>query len=664
MKIEEKAINTLRFLAVDAIQKANSGHPGMPMGCAPIAFLLYSKIMRHNPKNPKWVNRDRFVLSAGHGSMLLYGILHLSGYEVTLEDLKNFRQWESITPGHPEFGHTPGVETTTGPLGQGFSNAVGMAMAEKHLGAMFNKEDIQLLDHYIYVIASDGDLMEGITHETAAFAGHNKLDSLIVFYDNNEITIDGTTDLAMSEDVGKRFVAYGWNVQHVTDVNDLQALEIAIKKAKATPGKPHLIITDTHIGYGSPHKQDTSSVHGSPLGEEEVKLTKKNLGWDEDKEFFVPDDVKEFFASLQPTYESYEDVWQSKFDAYKSKYPEDAKEFQRIFNGELPELKWEEFENYGDVAATRSASGTVLNLLAEQLPELFGGSADLHPSNNTYLKNYKDFSGNNYRGRNVHFGIREHGMASIMNGMAYYGGIIPYGGTFLVFADYLRPAIRLAAMSHLHPIYVFTHDSIGLGEDGPTHQPVEHLASLRAIPGLTVIRPADANETVYAWKSAIETKDNPVALVFTRQKLPVLDRKKYAPAENTLKGAYVIKSESSPKIDLIIIASGSEVSLALETAQALEDKGDSIRVVSMPSWELFEKQSDDYKESVLPASAKKRLVIEAGVAQGWEKYAGCEGKIISIEKYGASAPYKTLFENYGFTVENVLAEADKILKGK
>ena len=653
-EIEKKAINTLRFLAVDAIQKANSGHPGMPMGCAPIAFLLYSKIMKHNPKNPKWINRDRFVLSAGHGSMLLYGILHLTGYEISLEDLKNFRQWGSITPGHPEFGLTPGVETTTGPLGQGFSNAVGMATAEKHLGAMFNKEDIQLLDHYIYVIAGDGDLMEGISHETAAFAGHNKLDNLIVFYDNNKITIDGSTDLAMSEDVAKRFEAYGWHVQHVTDVNDLSALESAVKTAKAVAGKPHLIITDTHIGYGSPHKQDTASVHGSPLGEEEVRLTKKNLGWDENKEFFIPEDVKEFFESLLPNFQSYEDVWQSKFDAYQSKYPTEAKEFKRIFQSEIPELKWEEFKNYGENVATRSASGKVLNSLAEQLPELFGGSADLHPSNNTYLKNYKDFSANNYLARNIHFGIREHGMAAIMNGMAYYGGIIPYGGTFLVFSDYLRPAIRLAAMSHLRVIYVFTHDSIGLGEDGPTHQPIEHLASLRAIPGLIVLRPADANETVYAWKIAIETKNQPVALILSRQKLPILDRGKYTDAEGTLKGAYILKHEKDTTANIIIIATGSEVALALEAAEVLEKEGKSVRVVSMPSTEIFEMQSDEYKREVLPENIQNRIIIEAGVSQGWEKYAGCKGKIISVEKYGASAPYKILFEKYGFTVEKIL----------
>ena len=658
-KIEERAINTLRFLAVDAIQKANSGHPGMPMGCAPIAFLLYSKIMQHNPKNPKWINRDRFVLSAGHGSMLLYGILHLTGYDISLDDLKNFRQWKSKTPGHPEFGHTPGVETTTGPLGQGFSNAVGMALAEKHLGAIFNKEDIKLLDHYIYVIAGDGDLMEGVTHETASFAGHNKLDSLIVFYDNNKITIDGSTDLAMSEDVGKRFEAYGWHVQHVKDVNNLQELETAVKLAKSTQGKPHLIITDTHIGYGSPHKQDTASVHGSPLGEEEVKLTKKNLGWYEDEEFYVPDDVKDFFESLTPSFESYEDVWNSKFDAYKSKYPEEAEEFERIFNGEIPELKIDEFTNYGEQLATRSASGKVLNQIAEQLPELFGGSADLHPSNNTYLKNYKDFSADNFAGRNLHFGIREHGMASIMNGMAYYGGIIPYGGTFLVFSDYLRPAIRLAAMSGLRPIYVFTHDSIGLGEDGPTHQPIEHIASLRAIPGCVVIRPADANETVYAWKAAIEERHNPVALVFTRQKLPVLDRSQYFQASGTLKGAYVIKKEEKEKIDLILIATGSEVPLALETAKALADKGKSVRVVSMPSWELFERQTKDYKNEVLPPDVENRVVLEMAVAQGWEKYAGCKGLIISIEKYGASAPYKILLEEYGFTVEKVVEKIEE-----
>jgi len=662
--LQEKCINTLRLLAVDGVQKANSGHPGMPMGCAPIAYLLYAKIMKHNPANPKWFNRDRFVLSAGHGSMLLYSSLNLSGYNVSLDDLKNFRQWGSITPGHPEFGLTPGVETTTGPLGQGFSNAVGMSVASKFLAAKFNKENFNLIDHYIYVIAGDGDLMEGVTHETASYAAHNKLDNLIVFYDNNNITIDGKLSLSMSEDVGKRYEAYGWHVQHVTDVNDLNALEKAVNNAKNEKSKPSIIITDTHIGFGSPNKQGTASVHGSPLGEEEVKLTKKNLGWHQDKTFYIPDDVSGEFAKVKSTGINYEAEWQKLFDEYSTKYPDNAKLFNNVMEGEFGD-GWKEklpkYLDYSEKAATRAISGKVLNAIAESLPTLLGGSADLAPSNNTYLKNYNDFSPADYSGRNFHFGIREHAMGAILNGMALYGGLIPYGGTFMIFSDYMRPTIRLAALSEIRPIYVFTHDSIGLGEDGPTHQPVEQMASLRAIPGLINIRPADANETVFAWKAAIENRKGPVALALTRQGLPVIDRTKYAPAEGTLKGAYVLKdSHGTP--DLILIASGSEVSLALSAADELDKKEINTRVVSFPSWELFEMQGDDYKESVLPKNVKARLVIEAGIKQGWEKYIGDEGKAITIDKFGASAPAKILFEKYGFTVENVVAKGLELIK--
>lgn len=664
--IEQLAINTIRFLAIDGVQKANSGHPGMPMGCAPIAYSLYSKIMKHNPANPKWINRDRFILSAGHGSMLLYSILHLCGYGVSLNELKNFRQWGSITPGHPEFGLTPGVETTTGPLGQGFSNAVGMAIAQAHLASMFNKDDIKLIDHFIYGICSDGELMEGISHESASLAGHLKLGKLIFFYDDNKITIDGSTSLAFSEDISKRFDAYGWHVQTVADVNDVASLEAAVTNAQSVSDKPSLIITKTHIGFGSPNKQDSSDAHGSPLGEAEIKLTKQNLGWQEEAAFFIPDEVKEYFKQVQVNGKSVEEEWNRKFLDYQKKYPEEAKLFSEVMHGEFGN-EWKSklpvFEDDGKKMATRTASGKVINSIASSLPTLIGGSADLAPSNNTFLKDYKTFSSENYSGRNFHFGIREHGMAGVMNGMAIYGGVIPYGATFLVFSDYLRPSIRLASISKIKPIYIFTHDSIGLGEDGPTHQPVEHLASLRAIPGLVVIRPADANETSAAWSAAIEHKGSPVALILTRQGLPILDQKKYPSAENLLKGAYILKDPNS-KPDLILMASGSEVSLALNASERLEAAGRKVRVVSFPSWELFEMQSGKYKNTVLPPNVKKRISIEAGASQGWQKYIGDEGVSISMESFGASAPVEILLEKFGFTVENILEHANKILSEK
>lgn len=664
--IEQLAINTIRFLAIDGVQKANSGHPGMPMGCAPIAYSLYSKIMKHNPANPKWINRDRFILSAGHGSMLLYSILHLCGYGVSLNELKNFRQWGSITPGHPEFGLTPGVETTTGPLGQGFSNAVGMAIAQAYLASMFNKDDIKLIDHFIYGICSDGELMEGISHESASLAGHLKLGKLIFFYDDNKITIDGSTSLAFSEDISKRFDAYGWHVQTVADVNDVASLEAAVTNAQSVSDKPSLIITKTHIGFGSPNKQDSSDAHGSPLGEAEIKLTKQNLGWQEEAAFFIPDEVKEYFKQVQVNGKSVEEEWNRKFLDYQKKYPEEAKLFSEVMHGEFGN-EWKSklpvFEDDGKKMATRAASGKVINSIASSLPTLIGGSADLAPSNNTFLKDYKTFSSENYSGRNFHFGIREHGMAGVMNGMAIYGGVIPYGATFLVFSDYLRPSIRLASISKIKPIYIFTHDSIGLGEDGPTHQPVEHLASLRAIPGLVVIRPADANETSAAWSAAIELKGSPVALILTRQGLPILDQKKYPSAENLLKGAYILKDPNS-KPDLILMASGSEVSLALNASERLEAAGRKVRVVSFPSWELFEMQSGKYKNTVLPPNVKKRISIEAGASQGWQKYIGDEGVSISMESFGASAPVEILLEKFGFTVENILEHANKILSEK
>ncbi len=662
-KTDLATINTLRFLSVDAVQKANSGHPGMPMGCAPIAYTLYAKHMRHNPENPGWVNRDRFILSNGHGSMLLYSILHLCGYKISMEDIKNFRQWESITPGHPEYHLTPGVETTTGPLGQGFANAVGMAIAESYLASMFNKEDFRILDHFIYGICSDGDLMEGVSHEAASIAGHLKLGKLIFFYDDNGITIDGSTNLSFSEDIAKRFDAYGWQVLNVDDVNNLSALEAALLTARNESERPTIIITKTHIGFGSPHKQDTSGAHGSPLGDEEIRLTKKNLNWPEDKTFYIPEEVSELFKSLSKQFGKYEADWNSLFEEYSGRYPEEAALFRKIMSREYGD-EWKDnlpvFEDDGKKMATRSASGKVLNAIAPFLPSLIGGSADLAPSNNTYLKGFEDFNASDRKGRNFHFGIREHGMASILNGMALYGGIIPYGGTFLIFSDYLRPAIRLGALSGINPVYVFTHDSIGLGEDGPTHQPVEHLAALRAIPKVVLIRPADANETSAAWKYAIEHKGSPVLLILTRQGLPVLDQTKYGSAENLSKGAYILQDTPDP--ELILMASGSEVSTALQAAKILEKQGVKIRIVSLPSFELFEMQTEDYRESILPSKIKARVSVEAGISQCWYKYIGDGGEAVSIEKFGASAPEQVLMEQYGITAENVAEVSLRVME--
>ncbi len=662
-EIDELAINTIRFLAVDGVQKANSGHPGAPMALAPIAYTLYQKYMHHNPANPKWLNRDRFILSNGHASMLLYSTLHLCGYKISIDDLKHFRQWDSITPGHPEYTLTPGVETTTGPLGQGFTNAVGMAISEAFIAATFNKDDIKIIDHYIYGICSDGDMMEGISHEAASLAAHLKLGKLIFFYDDNKISIDGSTSLAFTEDVGKRYEAYGWHVQHIDDVNDLDAIEKAIKAAQADD-RPSFIVTKTHIGYGSPNKQDKESAHGSPLGEEEVKLTKKSLGWQEDSNFLVPDKVTDAFKNVQKNGAEQEKEWNELFAKYKSKYPDEAKLFEDVMAGKFGDT-WKEklpsFKDEGKAMATRAASGKVLNAIASSLPTLIGGSADLEPSNNTYLKDYDKFSSTSYNGRNFHFGVREHGMTSMLNGMSIYGGVIPYGGTFLIFSDYARPAIRLASLSEIRTILVYTHDSIGLGEDGPTHQPIEQLASLRAIPKVIVIRPADANETAYAWQAAIEHTDSPVILALTRQGLPILDQGKFPSAKGLFKGAYILKdSEGVP--DIILMASGSEVSVILDAAEELMTSGTKVRVVSFPSWELFEKQSEDYKNSVFPKSVKARVSVEAGVKQGWEKYIGDSGESISIEKFGSSAPGKIVMEKYGFTKENVVNTAKKVLK--
>jgi len=658
--IEQLSINTIRTLSIDAVQKANSGHPGMPLGCAPIAYLLYSKLMKHNPSNPKWINRDRFILSAGHGSMLLYSTLHLSGYDVSLDDLKNFRQWNSKTPGHPEYGHTPGVETTTGPLGQGFATAIGMAVARDYLASVFNKDDYKIIDHYIYGICSDGDLMEGISHEAASFAGHHKLGKLIFFYDDNGISIDGKTSITYSDDVQKRFEAYHWNVFRVNDVNNLPELESVAQQAINNSDKPTLIITKTHIGFGSPNKQDTSAAHGAPLGVDEVLLTKKNLGWNYKEEFYVPAEVYEHFSDVIKRGKELERTWENLFLSYKEKYPEDAILFERIFNNDFGNQWEEKIPYFTEPMATRAASGKILNAIAKDLPTLIGGSADLAESNNTTLKDFKSFSSENRNGRNIHFGIREHAMGAMLNGMALYGGIIPYGATFLVFSDYLRPALRLSALMKLRTIFIFTHDSIGLGEDGPTHQPIEHLASLRAIPNVIVIRPADANETSEAWKFALKHKGGPVILALTRQKLPCFDRTVFSPANYLTKGAYILK-DSNDVPDIILMASGSEVDLIIKASEKLETEGIKTRVVSFPSWEIFEMQDEKYKKSVFPDGIKTRLAVEAGVKQGWEKYIGEKGDVICMKSFGASAPDKVLFEKFGFTIENILQKAKQLL---
>jgi transketolase len=661
--IDELAINTIRFLSAEAVQRANSGHPGTPMACAPIAYVLYTKYMKHNPANPNWKNRDRFILSAGHASMLLYSMLHLCGYGLSMEEIKNFRQWGSLTPGHPEYHLTPGVETTTGPLGQGFGNAVGMAMAQAFLSSKFNKEDIKIIDHFIYGICSDGDLMEGVSHESASLAGHLKLRKLIFFYDNNYISIDGETSLSFSEDVGKRFEAYNWHVQHIDDVNNLEVIENAVKEAQRSD-KPSIIITRTHIAYGSPNKHDTSEAHGAPLGEEEIKLTKKNLGWPEDSSFLVPDEVKTFFSSVKSKGVQYENEWNKIFDKYKAKYPEDARMFESIMNGDFG-TKWKDalpiFEVDGKKLATRAASGKVLDALTPHIPTMIGGSADLTPSNNTKAKGFENFSSQNYSGRYLRFGVREHAMGSTLNGMAIYGGVIPYGGTFLIFSDYLRPAIRLGSLSGIKPIFVFTHDSIGLGEDGPTHQPVEHLAALRAIPKVLVIRPADANETAYAWYAAIEHRNSPVALILTRQGLPILDQNKFPSARGLLKGAYILL-DSIGTPELILMASGSEVAVTLSAAEKLQGEGINVRVISFPSWEIFEQQTQEYKDYVLPPSVAARVSVEAAVKLGWERYTGTFGESISIEKFGSSAPEKILMEKYGFTLQNVYETGKRVLE--
>ncbi|MEO8957180.1 MAG: transketolase [Ktedonobacteraceae bacterium] len=658
--LEQLCINTIRTLAMDGVQKANSGHPGTPMALAPITHLLWMRFMHYNPRNPAWRNRDRFILSAGHASMLLYSMLHLTGYDLPLEQLKNFRQWGSHTPGHPEYGETPGVETTTGPLGQGFGNGVGMAIAERFLANRYNRPNHTIIDHHTYAIASDGDLMEGVSSEAASLAGFLKLGKLIYFYDNNHITIEGTTDLAFGEDVGRRFEGYHWHVQHVEDGNDLGALEQAIQAAQAETERPSLIIVHTHIAYGSPNKHDTSEAHGSPLGADEIILTKRNLGWPSEEPFYEPEEVLAYYHQAIERGQKQEHDWQTRYAAYKTAYPELAAQWEQEMSGQLPE-GWDSdipTFNAGEAMASRVASSKVINAIAPKLPGLVGGSADLAPSTNTLMKGLGDF-GPESNGRNMHFGIREHAMGSILNGMSLHGGIIPFGATFLIFSDYMRPPMRLAALMQIKTIYVFTHDSIGLGEDGPTHQPIEQLAALRAIPGLTIIRPGDANETAEAWRQAI-VHAGPVALVLTRQNLPTLDRSVMAPASNLAKGAYVLlDSENTPQI--ILIATGSEVSLAVDVANVLRQDGVQIRVVSMPSWELFEEQSTAYKEMVLPKHVSARIAIEAASPMGWERYIGAQGDTVTLNHFGASAPAKTLFQQFGFTVDNIVEKAKKLV---
>ena len=660
--LDQLCINTIRTLSMDGVQKAKSGHPGMPMGTAAMSYVLWTKHLKHSPSNPKWHNRDRFVLSAGHGSMLLYSLLQLTGYELTLDDLKNFRQHKSKTPGHPEFRWTPGVETTTGPLGQGFANGIGMAIAERYMAARYNRPNFEVVKYRIYGIVSDGDLMEGVSAEAASLAGHLKLGNIIYLYDDNHISIDGNTSLAFTEDVAKRFEAYGWHVQIVEDGNDLEAVHAAIKAAEEESGRPSLIKVRTHIGFGSPNKQDTSEAHGSPLGEEEVRLTKRKLGWDPEKHFEVPAEALQHFRRAVEQGKKWESLWGTMFESYKRSHPDLAGELENVRNGNLGDDWKRALPVYGPETsmATREASGKALNALAPVLPTLIGGSADLAPSNNTYLKGIPEFQANVYSGRNFRFGVREHAMGSLLNGMALTDGIIPYGGTFFVFSEYMRPPIRMAALMGIRPIYVFTHDSIGLGEDGPTHQPVEQFAALRAIPNITLIRPCDANETSIAWKVAIEHTSGPVALALTRQKVPTLDRTKYAAAENLAKGAYTL-TENSKTPQIILIGTGSEVQFALGAYEQLVKENIQARVVSMPSWELFERQSKEYRDSVLTPSVKKRVIIEAGSPMGWHKYAGDGGMIIGLASFGESAPYEILYKEYGFTVENVLKKARELL---
>lgn len=654
LELHRQAANTIRGLTMDAVQKAGEGHPGMPMGMADVAVVLWNQFLRHNPDDPKWPDRDRFVLSAGHGSMLIYSLLHLSGYDLPLEELKQFRQWGSKTPGHPENFHTVGVETTTGPLGQGITNAVGMALAERWLAARFNRPDHEIVNHHTYVIAGDGDLMEGVSQEAASLAGHLGLSKLIVLYDNNHITIDGTTELAFTEDVTARFAAYGWHTQQV-DGHDPLAVKAAIETAKAEGERPSLISCRTHIGYGSPHKQDTSSVHGSALGDEEIALTKKALDWPTEPLFYIPDEARDFLQMDGRFQSKWEIVWES----YSDTYPEDAALFKKYLNGDFS-VNWDEilpqFE-VGKSLATRASSGQVLNAIAPHIPNLLGGSADLTGSNKTDLKGEKALTKDDFSGRYIHFGVREHAMGGMMNGMALHGGVRPYGGTFLVFSDYMRGSVRLAALMGVPVIYVFTHDSIGLGTDGPTHQPIEHVMSLRLMPNMTVIRPADATETAAAWRMAIENHAGPTSLILTRQGVSTLTQ---TSVDGAAKGAYILSDADNPQV--LLLATGSEVQIALAAQAKLAEQGVAARVVSMPSWEVFARQDAAYQESVLPKAIIARVSIEAGVPLGWERYLGFEGIAIGLNRYGASAPYKTIYENLGLTPEAMVEAALSLLE--
>ena len=684
--LDQLCINTLRFLAIDAVQKANSGHPGMPMGAAPMAYTLWTRFLKHNPARPTWFDRDRFVLSAGHGSMLLYGLLHLTGYDLQLDEIKRFRQWGSRTPGHPERGLTPGVEVSTGPLGQGFGNGVGMAIAEARLAARYNRPGFKVIDHYSYLIAGDGDLMEGVASEAASLAGHLHLGKLICLYDDNRITLAASTELCFTEDRGARFEAYGWQVLTVSDGNDLEAIRRALESARAELQRPSLIMVRTHIGYGSPGKQDSFEAHGSPLGEEEVRLTKEKLGWPAQPDFYLPDEALAHFREALVKGAAAEAAWETLMQGYAREYPSLAEEFRQVMEGELA-AGWQEaileFPADPKGMATRVASGKVLNALAARLPQLYGGSADLDPSTYTALKGMGDFqsvlrnpndrqgtAGGNWgpAGANIHFGVREHAMGAVINGLAAHGGTIPFGATFLTFSDYLRPTLRLAALSGLQAIHIFTHDSIALGEDGPTHQPVEQLASLRAIPGLVVIRPCDANESAVAWRAVLSLKGRPVALVLSRQAVPTLERTRYAGAEGLLRGGYILVDSEGGAPDLILIATGSEVSLALDARLKLIGQKVQARVVSLPSWELFEEQPQEYRDLVLPLAITARLAIEAGSPQGWHRYVGAGGCILAVERYGASAPGEVVMREFGFTVDNVcqlaLQQLEMVREGK
>jgi transketolase len=662
--VEELGIDTVRVLSADAVQKANSGHPGTAMALAPVGHVLWTEYLNYNPKNPNWANRDRFILSCGHACILQYNFLHLTGYDVSLHDIKNFRQLHSKTAGHPEYGLCPGIDVTTGPLGQGFANGVGFAIAQKHLAGRYNKPGFELFNYHIYAICSDGDLMEGVTSEAASIAGHLELGNIIYLYDDNHISIEGSTDIAFTESVDDRFKAYGWHVQFVDDANDTHAIELALRNAKSETQKPSLIRVRSLIAYGSPNKSGTAGSHGSPLGADEVKLVKEFFGFDPDKSFVVPKEVEEYYHKKGERGIPVEQKWNDLFKQYKEKFPELAAEYEAASKGELPK-GWTDklpvFKASDGKMATRQASGKVLNAIADSFPNLIGGAADLAPSTETNLKEYDSFTSENRNGRNFHFGIREHAMGSIMNGMSLTKGIIPFGATFLIFSEYMRPPIRLAAIMKINPVFVYTHDSIGLGEDGTTHQPVEQLISLRSIPNITVIRPADANETACAWRVALEHKTGPTVLVFTRQGLPIIDQDKYGTADNLEKGAYIL-SDSDKIPEVILVATGSEVPLILQAQEKLKEEGIAARVVSMPSWELFEKQSDAYKEKVFPKAIKKRLAVEMASPLGWHKYVTDEGDTLCMTTFGESAPAEDLYKYFGFTVDNVVKKAKALLK--